>query len=244
LRSLAIIVPFYNEEKRIRDGEYFLSMSREIEANFFFVDDGSSDGTISKLHHLSQVTGCQVIQLTNNSGKGRAIRAGYRAALADDEYSYIGFLDADGAFPVAEVVRSTNLALSIIEQKPEIEIFIAARIKLAGKEINRSSFRHYLSRLIITFIGLKTKNMPYDSQSGLKVFRVSKNLKDSLEEPFKTRWFFDLELMTRLGMQEKECVWEEPVNAWADIRGSKIRLRTVLSIAREMITVRKILSRR
>jgi len=47
-----------------------------------------------------------------------------------------------------------------------------------------------------------------------------------------------------LGMQEKECTWEEPVNSWSDIKGSKIRARTILSIAKEIVVIRGLISRR
>jgi len=244
MSSIAIVIPFFNESSRISEGEYLLALSKNVDANFYYVNDGSRDDTQAKLQSIAKRSKSKVIELERNSGKGEAIRKGLKEAIVFNDCEIVGYLDADGAFPVSEVVTSLRQAKKVFKEKSNVDIYIASRIKLAGKEINRSSMRHYLSRLIITLIGFKTLNMPYDSQSGLKFFRNTDVLKVSLEKPFKTRWFFDLELMTRLGMQEKECTWEEPVNSWSDIKGSKIRARTILSIAKEILVIRGLISRR
>jgi len=244
MSSIAIVIPFFNESSRISEGEYLLALSKNVDANFYYVNDGSRDDTQAKLQSIAKRSKSKVIELERNSGKGEAIRKGLKEAIVFNDCEIVGYLDADGAFPVSEVVTSLRQAKKVFKEKSNVDIYIASRIKLAGKEINRSSMRHYLSRLIITLIGFKTLNMPYDSQSGLKFFRNTDVLKVSLEKPFKTRWFFDLELMTRLGMQEKECTWEEPVNSWSDIKGSKIRARTIVSIAKEILVIRGLISRR
>jgi len=242
--STAIIIPFFNESLRIGHGQYLSDLSKAINADFYYVNDGSSDDTQIKLKLIANRSKAEVIELKRNFGKGEAIRQGLREAIGFKNYKVLGYLDADGAFPLTEVERSTRLALEVFNQSPTADIYIASRVKLAGKEISRSSIRHYLSRLIITLIGLKTQNMPYDSQSGLKFFRNTQVLRVSLDKPFKTRWFFDLELMTRVGMQDKDCVWEEPVNSWSDIKGSKIRAGAILSIAKEILVIRGLISRR
>ena len=243
MTSVALVIPFFNESLRIGEGEYLLDLSRSLSADFYYVNDGSSDDTKLKLKSIAEKTRATVVHLERNSGKGEAVRKGLQEALSSGDYEFVGYLDADGAFPVEEVVRSTKLANSILNQNVDIEIFIASRIKLAGKEINRSTIRHYFSRLIITLIGFTVRNMPYDSQSGLKFLRNTQRLRSCLNEPFRTRWFFDLELMTRIGMQDRSCTWEEPVNSWSDIKGSKIRARTVLSIAKEILVIRRLNSR-
>lgn len=240
---MALVIPFYNEEFRIGGGQYLLELSNRVNADFYYVNDGSKDKTQERLFNLSRTTKAKVIDLAVNSGKGEAIRSGLIEATQDGQYEIIGYLDADGAFPVSEVARSLDLAKSIFFDKPEIDIFIASRVKLAGKKIHRSTVRHFFSRLIITSIGFYTRNMPYDSQSGLKFFRNLPELKAIIDSPFSTRWFFDLELMTRLGMQRKNCTWEEPVDFWCDVKGSKIGVLSVFSIAREMIRVIRVISR-
>ena len=243
MNQIAIIIPFFNESSRLQEGRYLKELSTIVKADFFYVNDGSSDGTSFKLEELSHLTEAQIVNLKKNVGKGEAIRAGLIQALGVKSYQIIGYLDADGAFPASEVEISTSKAKNLFVQKSEIDIFIASRIKLAGKEIRRSQIRHYLSRLIITLIGFRTKNLPYDSQSGLKFFRTSNALTEAIKAPFETRWFFDLELMSRLGMQKRDCIWEEPVNSWSDIKGSKIGVSSIFSIAKELWAVIRLLSR-
>ena len=43
------------------------------------------------------------------------------------------------------------------------------------------------SRIIISLIGLKFKNLPYDPQTGFKIFMMNKDLRKVFEEEFKTR---------------------------------------------------------
>jgi glycosyltransferase involved in cell wall biosynthesis len=243
LSNLAIVIPFYDEELRIGNGQYLKDLSSQLEADFFYIDDGSRDNTRHRLISLSRITGAKVIELEANVGKGEAIRSGLIEATRSGNYDFIGYLDADGAFPASEVLRGFNMAKSIFHSMPSIDVFIASRIKLAGREIYRSAIRHYLSRIIITIIGFSTRHMPYDSQSGLKFFRNSQKFKSNIVEPFNTRWFFDLELMSRLGVQDGNCIWEEPVNFWSDIKGSKIGILSVPSILKELITVIRILGR-
>lgn len=239
--KIALVIPFFNEENRINSGEYLISLSQSVASDFFYVDDGSTDRTFESLQRISLLTGAKLLRLESNSGKGEAIREGMRRVVLSSKYSYVGFLDADGAFPVMEVKRNIALAQELLDAQNSLNIFISSRVKLSGRRVNRNPLRHYISRILITCIGFKIPNMPYDSQSGLKIFRICQLLEDSIIDPFKTRWFFDLELMSRLGMTKIKCIAEEPVNDWSDIRGSKIKKRHALRIAREVLIIRRIL---
>lgn len=241
-RSVAIIIPFYNESYRLSDGQYLIELSSKLDVDFFYINDGSTDNTQSKLEALIRITGARLINLESNCGKGNAVRYGLLEAINRYDYDFVGYLDADGAFPLYQVTNSLNEAIIHFLNRPTVEIFIASRVKLAGRELNRSTFRHYISRIILTFIGFGRPNMPYDSQSGLKFLRNSKDLKIALQSSFKTRWFFDIELMSRLGMQKANFIWEEPVQSWADVKGSKIRLVAIPLIIKEIFVARRALN--
>jgi hypothetical protein len=63
-------------------------------------------------------------------------------------------------------------------------------------------------------------------------------LNDSLKIPFRTKWLFDIELLSRLDrMSPEKLIWEEPVMAWADKPGSHLRLRNFANILKEVITL-------
>jgi hypothetical protein len=85
--------------------------------------------------------------------------------------------------------------------------------------------RKWLSRLIATIFGTIENKLPYDTQSGFKVYKISKNLLRVFEDTkFHTRWFFDLEFYIALEKVSKAHiqVWEEPLESWEDKPGSKI----------------------
>jgi hypothetical protein len=70
----------------------------------------------------------------------------------------------------------------------------------------------------------------YDTQCGAKLFRRTPALSAALAQPFISRWAFDVELIARLlhpptGMDPiaVEHIREEPLLAWADVPGSKLK---------------------
>ena len=110
---------------------------------------------------------------------------------------------------------------------------------MAGRNIKRNSARHFIARLITTIFGLVWSDIPYDTQSGFKLYRYYDNFNLMLTKPFKTRWFFDIELSIRFLYYKKKNikVWEEPVSSWIDIPGSKIDYRQSARIILEAIYI-------
>jgi hypothetical protein len=82
--------------------------------------------------------------------------------------------------------------------------------------------------------------MPFDTQCGLKIFFLDEQLLEVLSTPFKTRWLFELEIISRWNAK---CVypiriWEEPVISWKEITGSKITKMELLRILREVLKLK------
>jgi hypothetical protein len=82
-RSVSIIIPAYNEEKRLpatlqRIRLYLCGSSWEF-AEIVVVDDGSRDATVD----AASRRGARVIELRENQGKGGAIAAGLAATNAE-----------------------------------------------------------------------------------------------------------------------------------------------------------------
>jgi len=214
------------------------------EVKWLFVDDGSTDSTKDMLSNFCAEHGGSVLALNQNQGKGNAIRLGFKELVnADQAVSYLGYLDSDGAFSIPDVQRLILLSM----QKDEVgvnfpwDVFISSRVAMAGRQIDRKIARHYLGRVFATYLTHGWKGAPYDSQSGFKIFRVNQSFNDSLEDAFKTRWFVDLELISRLELRTSYSlrIWEEPLNFWKDVDGSKILMKHVLSIIKEARFARK-----
>ena len=241
--NVALIVPCHNEAARL--DEYYWSQLLEFGICVIFVDDGSSDGTLHILNSISKKYNGRtfVIQNATNSGKANAIREGINFYFNEifQEFEVFGFLDADAAFEAEEVQRICTLAATKFHQG--FTSIWTSRVKLLGRRIQRNALRHYLARIIATYLSRGLGQFPYDSQSGFKLFKYSRDFRIVFEKRFETRWFFDLEVLSRLhslGLNDK--IWEEPVESWTDVEGSKLNsLRELFRIAIEIIKIRRIL---
>lgn len=234
--ELTLFVPLYNEEKRPNVEEYISSISQVQGLNLVLVNDGSSDDTSTMLERLKGPQ-IEIVDFSTNQGKGEALREAMREYLLQNEVEIVGYLDCDGAFPKSAVVAFLRTSTEKI-QNENFQVCIASRIMLSGRNVVREAKRHYISRILITLIGFRYSFMPYDSQSGLKIFRVTQALNESLKFPFRTKWLFDIELLSRLHRKSSEnLIWEEPVMAWADKPGSHLRLRNFANIFKEVVTL-------
>ena len=236
-----MVIPCFNEGSRLSI-PYFKKLSRIKNTNWVFIDDGSEDNTESLLKKLSKLSNVDVINLNSNSGKSQAIKAGIQFAFnAYANIEYIGFLDADSAFSVNDVEE----IITISQNLHEYDAVYSSRVKLAGRDIRRSFKRHILARIVASIFGFFWKDIPYDTQSGLKIFRNSKFIRAVFSESFNTRWFVDIEISIRYAkmMGRGLNVWEVPVSSWRDVPGSKIGFYESLRVLKEIIYILKNLIR-
>ena len=237
-QEIALVVPCFNEEKRISI-EYWQDLIESMQdVLYIFVDDGSSDKTLSILETICKNNSARIVRLEQNSGKGRAIRLGLlRAVEWNPNLLYCGFIDADGAFSREDILRIVHLCMS---QGHHFDAVISSRVALSGRMISRKTFRHYLGRIIATFLTYKWKGSPYDTQSGFKLMRNSQAFRGAISADFLTKWFSDIELLTRIGVLNEGIlmVWEEPLAFWLDVEGSKLSVRDFLTILRELLIAR------
>jgi dolichyl-phosphate beta-glucosyltransferase len=243
---LTLVIPCYNEEKRL-NAEAFRSVAVDgHEIDFLFVNDGSGDGTLSVLEKLrdSDPKRFAVLNLERNSGKAEAVRRGFVAAL-DRNVNYIGFWDADLATPFAELPGF----LDILDARPEIQIVMGARVRLLGREISRRPARHYFGRVGATLISSSLGLAVYDTQCGAKVFRRTETLAKVFERPFISRWIFDVEIIARyvelLGRDAAaKSIYELPVMRWNDVTGSKVKSHDFLRALNDLRKIRSAYRRR
>jgi hypothetical protein len=116
-------------------------------------------------------------------------------------------------------------------------------VKLSGRKVLRNTGRHFIGRVITTLFGLFWQEIPYDTQSGFKVYKAKILTPQIFFEPFVTRWFFDIELHLRvlISTKNKFSVWEEPLHVWNDIPDSRINGREKIKLIIEIIKVLKLL---
>ena len=163
-------------------------------------------------------------------------------ALSAGGYSDTGFIDADGAFDIADIVRFIERWKNNAKSNETFDALWSSRVKLAGRKIERNGFRHYLSRVIATYLSTAGVDLPYDTQCGFKIFKNNADFQSVLIEPFNSRWFFDLELLGRmLRINKTFRIYEEPLDSWHDVTGSKINSIEMLRIVNEIRIIKKYL---
>lgn len=97
--KISVIVPCYNEEESL--GHFYertalVLAQMDVDYELLFVDDGSSDKTLSILRDMRERDShCRYVSFSRNFGKEAAMYAGLREADGD----YRVFMDADLQHP-------------------------------------------------------------------------------------------------------------------------------------------------
>jgi glycosyltransferase involved in cell wall biosynthesis len=241
MQKTAVIIPCYNEARRLKHEEFVQSTEWNKELHFLFVDDGSTDETREKLAALckSNPSQMQWMGLTKNSGKAEAVRKGFLQAFASD-YRNIGYWDADLSTPLNAITKFCEIL-----ETPGVRLVMGSRVKLLGRKIERRAVRHYPGRIYATFASLVTGLPVYDTQCGAKIFKNSEELRIVFGKPFRVNWTFDVEILARFLMLERyggkapvvTSSVEYPLEEWIDVKGSKVSPADFLIAAVELCRI-------
>lgn len=230
---LALIIPAWNEAARLQDRAFLDFLARQDVVDLRFVDDGSTDATPARLEAIRLQAPDRIVvqRLTQNCGKGEAVRRGLRAAL-DAGSPLVGYLDADLAAPLDAALLLRDALLT----DATLALALGSRVKLLGWRIRRSERRHYLGRLFATCASLTLGLAVYDTQCGAKALRAGPATDLALATPFLSRWLFDVELLARL--RDAGAVMREvPLPVWEDPGGSTVTLGDFLRAPLELYRI-------
>jgi glycosyltransferase involved in cell wall biosynthesis len=231
--EITIIIPFYNEEKRIDIYRFHQIFNNFPQYNFLLVNDGSTDNTNTILDEFkSKFPNLTNLKLDKNIGKAEAIRA---AVLSISTTDFIVYYDADLATPFSELEKL--IQFTVLHQN--YKMVMGARIKLIGNGVKRSLKRHYFGRIFATIVSqFVLKVAVYDTQCGAKVidFEIAKLI---FSKPFLSKWLFDVELLKRLQKiyNLKDVVKEIPLEKWEEIGNSKIKATDFFKIPFELLKI-------
>jgi dolichyl-phosphate beta-glucosyltransferase len=236
MSDTCIVIPCYNEERRLDRAE-LERLAASSGLRLLMVNDGSRDGTLAVLQSIAEASGGRVraLDLPRNLGKAEAVRAGLNAALASGA-QVVGYVDADLATPVDEVLR-----LRAELDTAGCSVVMGARVARAGSRIDRKAARHVTGRLFATLASLMLGQRFYDTQCGAKLFRDSAALREALSAPFLSRWAFDVELLGRLLDAAEPLPFsaflEVPLRQWIDPGGSKLSTASMLGAGFDLLRI-------
>lgn len=196
---LSIIIPAYNEEKRLPRtlGQIFTFLENQsYSSEVILVENGSSDRTLELAQDFASTHPTLIVIHDNKSGKGNAVRRGMLEASG----AYRFICDADLSMPIEEVGKFLPPALD------NYDLAIASREARGSVRYNEPTYRHWGGRAINLVI--RTLILPglNDTQCGFKCFRAE--VADKLfRQQTLMGWSFDIELLyiaRRKKMQIKE----------------------------------------
>jgi dolichyl-phosphate beta-glucosyltransferase len=165
-RSASVIIPAYNEEKRIgktleRVLEYLAAAGADFEV--IVADDGSRDATARVVGEIAaRDARVRLVQLRENQGKGEAVKRGVLASRGD----WVLFSDADLSTPIEEVEK---LVAKADEGFP---VTIGSRtIRGANVEVHQPWYRELMGKTFNAFVRMIALGGFVDTQCGFKCFR-------------------------------------------------------------------------
>ncbi len=230
---LSIVIPAYNEERRIGrtlEGTFDYLDAQNYDSEVIVVNDGSSDQTARKVKEIeSRAAGrLRLIENPGNRGKGYSVRNGMLLARGE----IILFYDADLATPTSEIVKVIE---PIAENRYDV-VFGSRALndELIGK--HQSFLRELRGRggnlFLRATLGLSFK----DTQCGFKAFR-----REAAETVFPLQridgFGFDPEILF-IAQKQGWRLHETPVR-WNHVEGSTVTLfGTTVKVLMEVLTIR------
>lgn len=237
-RRVVLIVPCFNEAERLDRISFLRFLASHPHVSILFVNDGSTDRTAQLLHQICVEAGIQrasSMELPQNRGKAEAVRQGMLAAHRQSPDALVGYWDADLATPLESVENFRR----VFETRRGTAVVWGSRIRLQGRRIERKILRGLLGRVFAFCAARIVPISLYDTQCGAKLFHP-KAIEPLFDRPFRSRWIFDVELLTRLSKNADgvdELVYEEPLDQWTEMEGSKLRLRDFLRASFELASL-------
>ena len=233
---LSIIIPAYNEERRLpptlaQIADYL--RAQPYTAEVLVVENGSRDRTTAVVEEFiaAQAPGqpFQVRLLHSSQGKGAAVKHGMLHALG--EYRFI--CDADLAMPIAEIAKFLPPAA----RPGSFDVAIASREAPGAVRYDEPAYRHTMGRVFNWLVRIMAVPDIQDTQCGFKMFtRTAAQLVFPLQR--LDGYAFDVEVLY-IARQHQLRLIEVPIH-WYHQSDSRVRpVQDTIKMVRELLKIRR-----
>ena len=211
---LSVVIPAYNESKRIRDSLKGIINYLEHQKyiwEIIIVNDGSSDSTADVIRNLMDTYPVKLLTNETNRGKGFSVRKG----MLNSQGEYVLFSDADLSTPIDELSKMLKIMAE------GYDLVIGSRGLKESKILIRQPFyREFMGKVFNRIVRLLTVRGINDTQCGFKLFRgdIAKRIfnKQRLDG-----FSFDVEILY-IAKKCRFSIKEIPVR-WTNSPDSKVR---------------------
>jgi glycosyltransferase involved in cell wall biosynthesis len=228
---LSVIVPAYNEEKRLPRTVKAISnyLSRQkYDWEIIVVSDGSQDKTVEIARSLkSEIRNLRIIDNKDNHGKGYVVRQGFLEGKGD----YRLFTDADNSTDIKYFERM------IPEFEKGYDFVIGSR-DIKGAVLDppqpwlRQRIGDVFNLMVQVVVGLWGL---WDTQCGFK--GITRELaEDVLPECKIDRWAFDPEILI-IAKKKGYKIKEIPIT-WKNDLQSKVKMKHTIRMALDLFRIR------
>ena len=230
MKKLSVVIPAYNEEERITKtlisvGEFLSKQVYDYE--ILVVNDGSHDKTGEVVRQaMPNVKNLQLIDNTQNHGKGWVVKQGMLAAIGDIRV----FMDADNSTKIDEIAKF----LPFFEQG--FDIVVGSR-RIAGAHVptDQGGFREFLGWAFRTIVHILVPVGVTDTQCGFKAM-TAKAAQAIFPQQTIFRWAFDVEILS-LARTKKLTIKEVPIT-WVNDAASHVKLSGMINMLLEVTEIR------
>jgi len=225
INKLSIIVPAYNEEKRIKTFLFDLNTycTRNLKNyEIIIVNDGSNDKTLDIIKKV-KYKNFRYSSYTPNKGKANAVKVGVTIAKG----SHLLFIDADGATAPKEISY-------MLPKLEKYDVVVGSR-NLKASKAKKNFSRRILSWGFNNYISFLFRMSFSDYLCGFKGFKtpIAKKLFYSLKSK---RWIFDVELFYKI-KKYKLSIAEIPIK-WIHQDDSKMKTTDIIKIFFQILMLR------
>lgn len=233
LDSLSLIIPAYNEEKRLPATlaklRSFLATHPFPFVEILIVNDGSRDQTAALVRAASaDDPRFRLLENPGNRGKGYAVRHGMLEAKGD----WALITDADLSTPIEEVLN-----LYAAAQAATAPIAFGSRaVDRSRVTVHQSFAREASGRFFNAVMRLATGLPHRDTQCGFKLF-ARPAYQAIFSRQLLEGFGFDVEILYIANLLGHQAV-EVPV-AWANVEGTKVSLLNGLDAFIDIYRVRR-----